>query len=387
VPDEPLDYPGAAGFAAASLERNRAIVAWSDAIVRRLRHAGRAGAARVDVNTDDLASVSALLPEPLAGPVAGSTYLQLVVPNERDPHYLGVVNGLAPGHGKMMSRFLDLFPDEVTELNRIHNRLAAGECRLAEVRDGSVSNANMHPPLLDFEISSPGAQTSFPPDRQIPVSDLRVIVGGSAATPLSLIRHSTGEQVEVMDLGFLGLPFRAPLFQLLVHGFSRAKYLGYQPLTRAAAAAAGATFVIQPDSVVARPRVVFDDRLVLQRRGWTVGHEALPSRQPDETDASFYAKVNEWRESHGIPERVFVYLTRERGVERKGATKLTRDDYKPQFIDFRNWLTVDLFERMRARVAQSVLIEEMLPSADSMLPIGGRRYAAELIVQWSPRLS
>jgi len=387
VPDEPLDYPGAAGFAAASLERQRAVVAWSDAIVRRIRHAGRAGAARVDVNTDDLASVSALLPEPLAGPIAGSTYLQLVVPNERDPHYLGVVNGLAPGHGKMMSRFLDLFPDEVTELNRTHNRLAAGECRLAEVRDGSVSNANMHPPLLDFEVSSPGAQTSFPPDRQIPVSDLRVIVGGSAATPLSLIRHSTGEQVEVMDLGFLGLPYRAPLLQLLVHGFSRAKYLGYQPLTRAAAVAAGATFAIQPDSVVARPRVVFDGCLVLQRRGWTVGQEALPSRQPDETDASFYAKVNEWRESHGIPERVFVYLTRERGAERKGQTKLTRDDYKPQFIDFQNWLTVDLFERMRARVAQSLLIEEMLPTADSMLPIGGRRYAAEVIVQWSPRLS
>lgn len=385
--DEPFVYPGGEGFALASAERARAVGAWTEAIVRRLRHAGRVSSERVDIHPADLESASALLPGAEGRPVFGSTYLQLIAPNDRDPHYLGVVNGIAPGYGKMMSRFLDLFPDEVTELNRVHNRLAAGECRLAEVRDGSVSNANMHPPLLDFEVTSPGAQTSFPPDRQIPVSDLRVIIAASVATPLSLVRHSTGERVEVIDLGFLGLPFRAPLLQLLVHGFSRAKYIGYQPLTRAAAIAAGATVAVQPDSIVSRPRVVFDGRLVLQRRGWTVGREALPVRLPGESDASFYIKVNDWRESHGMPEQVFVYLTKERGAERKSGTKLSRDDYKPQFIDFQNWFTVDLFERMRARVAQSMFIEEMLPSANSMLPIGGKRYAAELIVQWSPRTS
>jgi hypothetical protein len=88
-----------------------------------------------------------------------------------------------------------------------------------------------------------------------------------------------------------------------------------------------------------------------------------------------------------MPDRVFVYLTKDRGSERKKDTKLTRDDYKPQLISFQNWFTIDLFERMRARATHSILIEEMLPSADSMLPMRGARYATELIVQWSPRMS
>jgi len=342
-----------------------------------------------DITTDDLVSAASLFPGLKAGPFPGSAYLQLVAPDDRASHYVGILNGLAPGNGKTMSRFLEMFPEEVTDLTRAHNRPAAGESRLAEVRDGSISNANMHPPLLDFEISSPGAQTSFPPEKQIPVSDLRVVIAGSGDIPLLLIRHSTGERVEVLDLGFLGLPFRAPLLQLLVYGFSRAKYMGYYPLTQAAtvAASAGPILPTQSGGVVPRPRVVFDDRLILQRRNWTVGLDALPLRRPGETDASFYLRINDWRESHGIPERVFVYLTRDRGSNRKKDTKLTRDDYKPQFISFQNWFTIDLFERMRARAAHSILIEEMLPSADSMLPMSGARYATELIVQWSPRMS
>jgi hypothetical protein len=388
APEEPFDYPGAAAFGAASVARKRAIVGWSDTIVGRLRHSGRASAERVDIITDDLAAASARFPGLESVPFPGSAYVQLAAPDDRESHYLGVVNGIAPGHGKMMSRFLEMFPAEVTELNRADNRRAGGESRLAEVRDGSISNANMHPPLLDFEISSPGAQTSFPPEKQIPVSDLRVAVAASADIPLLLTRHSTGERVEVLDLGFLGLAFRAPLLQLLVHGFSRTKYPNYYPLRQAAnvAASAGPVLPVQPRDVVSRPRVVFNDRLVLQRRNWTVGAEALPSRKPGETDASFYLRVNDWRESHGMPDQVFVFLTKDRGSDRKKDTKLTRDDYKPQFISFKNWFTIDLFERMRARASHSILIEEMLPTADSMLPMKGARHATELIVQWSPRM-
>jgi hypothetical protein len=97
-------------------------------------------------------------------------------------------------------------------------------------------------------------------------------------------------------------------------------------------------------------------------------------------------RINQWRETNGIPPHVFVFLTRDKEAARKKGSKLSRDDYKPQFMSFRNWFTIDLLERMRAKATKTIFIEEMLPSGDSMLPIAGRRHPAELIVQWSPRL-
>jgi hypothetical protein len=139
--------------------------------------------------------------------------------------------------------------------------------------------------------------------------------------------------------------------------------------------------------ITSNPRVIYDHHLVLQRRSWTVDREALPMRQSAENDASFYLRLNDWREANGIPDHVFVYVTRDRDVieRKKTEHKLSRDDYKPQFISFRDWFTVDLFDRMRVRALQSVLIEEMLPSAETMLTFAGLRYATEFIVQWSPR--
>jgi hypothetical protein len=383
----PIEYPGAASFRAASESRSRALNAWIESLAIRLHNDGRASAERVDIVAEDLVSASALLVPPHEPvPFAGSAYVQMITPGEGNSHCIGVVNGVAAGYGKMMSRFLELFPGEVAELMRTNNRNTDG-FRLAEVRDASVSNANMHPPLLDFEISSPGAQTSFPPDKQIAVSDLFVEIGKDAESSLSLYRRSTGERLEVLDLGFLGLPYRSQLLQLLVRGFSRAKYVSFYPLLRAATAAASPPpGSVTSNGVVCRPRMVFNHRLVLQRRSWTVDLEALPVRWAAETDASFYVRVNQWRETNGMPPHVFVFLTRDKEAARKKGSKLSRDDYKPQFISFQNWFTIDLFERMVSKATKTVFIEEMLPSADSMLRIGGRRHPAELIIQWAPRV-
>jgi hypothetical protein len=388
--DEPLDYPGAASFRETTAARARMLTSWVTSIADRVRSDGRVSGAQVDLTSDDLVAASSLAPARHARlPTSGSAYLQLVLPSTGRSHCQGVVNGLLPGNGKMMSRFLDMFPGEVAELIRIQNRKEAGSVRLAEVRDGSVSNANMHPPLLDFEISSPGAQSSFPPEKQIPISDLYVAISDDTETPLALIQHSTGKHVEVLDLGFLGLGFRSQLLQLLVYGFSRARFGALQSLLHAAgtAAVAGSSGpALPPNAVSAHPRVVFDDRLILRRRSWVVARKSIPIRQPGESDATFYLRINDWRESNGIPAHVFVFLTRDRGAGRKRETKLSRDDYKPQFISFHNWFTVDLFDRMRSRAMESIFLEEMLPSASSMLQIAGRPHPSELIVQWSQRV-
>ena len=383
---ENVDFPGGPGFSADLDARAEETKSFIGCIASRLWTSGRVSTARVDIDREDIAAASLLLSSrgDSVPPFSCSAYIQWILPRPGEAAS-AVVNNIGPGYGKLMSRFLDMFPVQLTESLQLLNG-EADRCILAELRDGTVGNADMHPRLLDFEISSPGAQTFYPPERQIPVSDLWISIDRSAASPrLSLVRESTGQRVEVIDLCFTALPFRSKLFHLLVTGFSRAKYIGVHPLLKAVSAGVNArngTTAVAP-----RPRVVYDGRLILQRRSWTITREALPSRQPGEHDASFYLRINDWREAHAIPKHVFVYLTRDREMieQRKGEHRLSRDDYKPQFISFQDWFTVDLFDRMKAKALDSVLIEEMLPDPDSMLTIAGQRYATEFIVQWSSR--
>jgi hypothetical protein len=281
-----------------------------------------------------------------------------------------------------MSRFLDLFPQKVTDLLRRSNVIAAGPSRLAEVLDAAVSNANMHPPLLPYEIWAPGAETSFPAERQIRVSDLNVAIDPEGEVSLALVESSTGERVAVMDVGFLAMGSRSQLLQLLVKVFSHTKYVNHSLLASAADQAVADESKIS-EHVVCQPRVVFDGHLVLRRRGWLIGRDAIPERSTGESAASYFVRVNEWRCGLGMPPRVFATLSKTRPWDRKKNGPLTADAHKPQFISFDNWFTVDVFERMREKVQEPLLVEEMLPDPDMMWSVDGRRFATELIVQWS----
>lgn len=388
IQEEHFDYAGGAAVSAHLGAQRNAVRAWMACIASRLRNSRRLSTDLVELHPEDVSAAATVLPnkgEPMRR-VSASAYLQLIPPASGDAPGMGVVNNVGPGYGKLMSRFLDMFPGHVTELLRCRNRTQDGFL-LAELRDGTVGNADMHPPLLDFEIASPDAQTSFPTEKQILVSDLWVQIDRTPEPRLSLVRKSTGQPVEVIDLAFTALNFRARLFHLLVTGFSRARYVTVNPLLNAVAVAMNTLHRPASSGVRRNPRVVYDDRVVLQRASWSVEREALPVRESAESDASFYLRLNDWRQANGIPDHVFVYVTRDRdAIERDKAThRLSRDDYKPQFISFRDWFTVDLFDRMRARAFQSILIEEMLPSAESMLTFAGQRYATEFIVQWFPR--
>ena len=86
----------------------------------------------------------------------------------------GMVNGIAPGFGKLFGRFLWLCPNNVTkELQEWNNPLDQEEI-WAENTDASFFNANVHPPLLNYEINVPGGQNSLPIENQIPISEIFV---------------------------------------------------------------------------------------------------------------------------------------------------------------------------------------------------------------------
>jgi len=242
-----------------------------------------------------------------------------------------LLNNCGPGHGKFVSRFLDLLPVEALDEQRAINR----KFRLVEVRDDSRLNMNIHPQLVDGEIGDED------------VADLTVKIG--ADDTLWLLQR--GAHIEVVDLGLQARDARSPLHRFLNAVFSRAEQIVRKPMVRAALA-------VSPSGVM-KPRVVYDRRLIIRRRSWTV---EKPERTSQENDAAYFARIDAWRRSLGIPRYVFV-----------------KEGRKPQFISFASWHSVMLFERFEGPLK----IREMLPMPSDMLPWNGNHHAAEFVLQWN----
>jgi hypothetical protein len=304
----------------------------------------------------------------------------------------GVINSLFPGYGKLFSRFLHIFDQTVTRDIRQWNETAAGDELLAEDCDASYFNANIHPPLLPYEIRIPGGHNSLPPKNQLPITQLQVR-WNEKENALQLIDRHTQKQVYVFDLGFQGHSGRSRLFQLL-EKFTLAEYPFILPLIRSTNEIAGKSSEKEKKKnsagiIHVNPRIVYDHSIVLQRKTWYIPRERLPGKEPGETQWAYFLRIDKWRRHLQIPEEVYVYVTDRTHIKAPGPGKSGqgpgRDDYKPQYISFANPYLIDLLEKMIKRVPRGLKVVEMLPNSRQLLQFRGKRHVTEFTVQWYDR--
>jgi len=117
------------------------------------------------------------------------------------------------GFGKYFSRFLYMLPDDVQEQVRRENASVTGEL-LAEICGDAQFNANLHPPLLRWEISYPTGESGNA-EEQLKSSEIFVERDPEDANSLRLVHGPTGSRVVPVDLGFLNPRMRPPLYQLV----------------------------------------------------------------------------------------------------------------------------------------------------------------------------
>lgn len=311
------------------------------------------------------------------------TFVQFYTePNENGGSILkGVINSTFSGYGKMLSRFLQILPPQVTDDVRKWNAALAknGEL-LIEDCDASHFNANIHPPLLPYEIRIPGGNNSLPLEKQLPVSDFDVSIDGKG--DLKLNHTKSGRRSYIFDLGFEAHAGRSHLFKLL-HNFSGIEYLNPGPVTRIVNSAQRAGN--DGASVIQYPRIIYENIIVIQRKSWLVPRALLPVRKPGESDAMFLASLNEWRQQHGIPCEVFVNVNPTRSnnqIDPQTKKILGRDEYKPQYINFNSPIMSTLLEKLMRKCPQSMKFEEMLPNSQQLIKINGEKFATEYLVQW-----
>lgn len=302
---------------------------------------------------------------------------------------IGVLNASFPGYGKMYSRFLHLFDEKLTRMlydwnDRIHDKenvLAIENC------DASVFNANWHPPLLPYEIWIPGAQNNLPFGQHIPITDL-LVEYDVTSKKLHLLHKKTRKRVYIFDLGFQAHGGRSKLFRLL-DSFTGTKYVSCGPILNAInrKSLKFHKFNENPNSVWSNPRILYDDHWVLQRKSWFVPITEVKSlyKGTQESDWSYYCRINDWRIRHKIPMEVFIYVLPREYFSRYRPEQLrniNRDDYKPQYMNFNNTLLIDLFSKVIKRVPGVLKMEEMLPNSEQLLKINEKKYVTEFLFQW-----
>lgn len=396
-----------------------------DRLARRLRELWREDleAEEIVLQREDLEAAVAGVPPSRDPCRSASMFGQLVHGFGPDGEPALVASSFLGGYGKYFSRFLYLLPPETYEGLLESNRALAVEsgAHIAEICGDAAFNANLHPPLLPWELSYPTGESGAA-EQQIPSSEVFVEPAAGDPHRLRLSRGPGGPDVVPVDLGFLNSRMRPPLFQLLSRSMPVASF-GLQvpesPLdppsageegkgAKPPASAESAEGSRQPTRVRYRPRVTYRRRLILARRSWTLPGDEIPRRLGHETEASYFLRLDAWRRDLGLPQEVFVRChmmpgrpvqpaTVEKNQEgtqvkvkkegAKGKPQPVRQHlYKPQYLDFGNPLLVDLFSRLGEGLDRFLLtVEERLPAREHLVRSGAapaeERWATELVFQ------
>ena len=175
---------------------------------------------RANPEAEEVALTAAELEEALQGVETTSgvcrsmgAFAQLVPTDGGEATLLLQGSSYTAGYGKYFSRFLYMLPHDLLEQVRKDNA-ALTDQYLAEICGDAQFNANLHPPLLRWEISYPTGE-SGEAEQQLPSSEIVVERDPDDPHNLRLAHAPTGRQVIPVDLGFLNPRMRPPLYQLM----------------------------------------------------------------------------------------------------------------------------------------------------------------------------
>ncbi|HCA09206.1 lantibiotic dehydratase [Chryseobacterium sp.] len=304
----------------------------------------------------------------------GSAFLQFF-DQQSETGTKAVVNGLMQGMGKMSGRFLHLFDSEISETHRNYNNQSFPDQLLIELNDDSSFNANIHPPLLDHEVKMPASNTQMKKSQQIPLD--RIAVGYNVDKDLVFLMDTVlKKEVYAFDLCLETITNRSNLYQLMSL-FNPCTYVSYFPLIKTIDNHYSKQFKSQDIQIF--PRMVFEEKLVLRHKGWLISLNVIPRQNKDENSGIYFLRFHQWLSQNDLPSSVFLYLQSSYIPEDLSSEKTTgtRDDYKPQCIDFEQPLLFQLFIKLLNRAGSHIYMEEALPSVND-----SQERVAEHLIQW-----
>lgn len=260
--------------------------------------------------------------------------------------YKAVINGIYPGSGKMLARWVPFFTADMAAQFRDFSRGDSGALEV-DFPWQSWTNANFQPETPKTALLIPGGRLPISKGkRKILLSDLVVKPGAGGMPMLTYAR--TGEQVLISDLGLEAPEGRPPAMQVLWH-------LGVPWVSLGALIPESGGWELR-NGVQYRKRMEYES-LVLARESWVLEQEQylklFEGSTPSERAASAGRKLSRW----GIPSRFFAQFTGKRD--------------KPQFFDVNSPVSVVLLEKKLRNATERFWISEMLPLPEQWLEARG----------------
>ncbi|WDF55254.1 lantibiotic dehydratase [Mucilaginibacter sp. KACC 22063] len=311
---------------------------------------------------------------------AGFFQMTLAPKNEKYICEKLIVNSFYSGYGKMFSRFLHMFDDEVTtEIKKQNDNLRPVESIFCELQDASFHGANLHPALFNNEIRMPGGHNSLPIEKQLSVFDISISPCHDKEE-LMLMDNKSGKRIYPFDMGFQVPKGRSELYNFLTT-FSYAEKTSFHILIHYITKAFINKF--EQSDLIFIPRITLTDRLILKRNQWIIKTSEIPIIQIGEEEYNYYIRLQEWKIKHQIPDRVFIRLQGE-GINSKLSDRINIDDRKPQFLDLTSPLYITLLLKLLKKAADKILLEEMLPTSNQQIELeNNSHYATEFYIEVS----
>ncbi len=280
-----------------------------------------------------------------------------------------VLNNIDSGYLRCFSRFFTFAGDGAVlqACRESYGKVLEQAC---DFYDSFGFNTALRPRICGRRIWRDTPTAARPGD--LALADLALTWPEGAPYPQLIDRH-TGEALTLRQSGL----FTKELYPKILETLLR---LGMADSPRYFAFRFGVHKVVsdaEPREIVRIARVRYRD-IVLSREQWWVPKALLPVRAAGEDAFAWFARLDAWRRSHGMPQRVFV--------RRHEADKVLDRDVsnakKPLFVDF----SAPIMTRMIGRIFNTpfalLSIEEMLPDAqDDRARYGGARYAHEIIFE------
>jgi hypothetical protein len=316
-----------------------------------LHRAFQAYLQQMDAPTPWLAAVrgfmDAGLPEPHApvrAPAGRGKTGALLQPFLENGRWKAVVNALYPGGGKMLARWMHLFPASAQQTLREWNAATEG---LAAFPFQDWHNANFQPAVCPEGLATPGDRIN-----RLGAALLGNLLVAVQENSLRLTDGATGRPVQLTDLGLEAPESRPPAMQLLWH--SGVPYRAARTL-------------LQPEQLSTvrtargwryRPRVE-TAQFILARAVWFLDPADYAAWQ-DLSGFDFFQTVRAALKENEIPRRFFARFEQE----------------KPQYFDFDSPLLMLIFEKAIRKARGALALTEMAPVPEA------NRHAFEIAFEW-----
>lgn len=276
---------------------------------------------QVNFTFEELEEAVSGIPEIEGEPNSVSLFSQIVLTDNKIDKLIVPAGTYLNGYGKYFSRFIRLFSKEEQEKIREVNSQYTDKI-IAEISGDANFNANLHPPMLEWEISYPLGESGLS-DKTLYTTDISVVRCPDNDASISLYHNPTGKFLSPVDLGFLNPMMRPPLYQLMSKFTTPANFSfrvpespkKYVPQKNKEEQKSEDKKETKPEEnkkqepeVVYIPRISFDDDIIISRKKWKIPAALFVTPGTGENNEDYLIRLTEWRAVYNIPDEVYVRI-------------------------------------------------------------------------------